>query len=159
VPRTHPEEPEVYSITGARSALSDDLDRRMGRYLLSMGIRTACVILVLVVDGPLRWVFAAGAIVLPYVAVIFANQGRRHATPTVPVGDLRRPPRQVSAGPASPRPADSVPGWAGTPTPPGPTRQAGPEGQAGQAGTAGDAGPPPAPREPTGTPSGSASRS
>jgi Protein of unknown function (DUF3099) len=64
---------EVYRITGARPSRSDDLDRRVNRYLISMGIRTCCVILVIVVPGPTRWIFAAGAVFLPYVAVLFAN--------------------------------------------------------------------------------------
>ncbi len=72
----------------------------MGRYLVSMLIRTVCVVLVLVVDGPLRWVFAVGAIVLPYIAVILANNsGQRREAPTAVLGDHRRPPRQI--GPRS----------------------------------------------------------
>lgn len=74
--------PEVVSITGAPTRHSDDLDKRITRYLISMLIRTVCVVLVVVVDSPLRWVFAAGAIFLPYVAVVFANaRGDRHAPP------------------------------------------------------------------------------
>ena len=73
--------PEVHSITGAASARSRDLDRRVNRYLISMAIRTACVVLVFVVPGPARWVFAAGAVFLPYVAVLFANASGRPAGP------------------------------------------------------------------------------
>jgi DUF3099 family protein len=72
---THPEDPsgEVYRITGAAPSRSQDLDRRINRYLISMAIRTACVILVFVVPGPARWVFGVGAVFLPYVAVVLAN--------------------------------------------------------------------------------------
>jgi hypothetical protein len=74
--------PEVVSITGAPRAHSDDLDRRINRYLVSMLIRTVCVVLVVVIDSPVRWVFAVGAIGLPYVAVVLANaRGERHAPP------------------------------------------------------------------------------
>jgi hypothetical protein len=66
-------EGEVYRITGAPPSRSADLDRRINRYLISMAIRTACVILVFVVPGPGRWVFAVGAVFLPYVAVLLAN--------------------------------------------------------------------------------------
>ncbi|HEX2810707.1 MAG TPA: DUF3099 domain-containing protein [Kineosporiaceae bacterium] len=66
-------EPEVYRITSARAPHSDDLDQRIRRYLISMGIRTACVLLVFVVHHPVRWVFAGAAVVLPYIAVLFAN--------------------------------------------------------------------------------------
>jgi len=38
-----------------------------------MGIRTLCVVLVLVVHGPTRWVFAVLAVILPYIAVVMAN--------------------------------------------------------------------------------------
>ena len=97
-------EPEVYSITGAQTPHSRDLDQRVNRYLISMAIRTACVVLVLVVQGPLRWVFAVGAIVLPYIAVIAANNaGPRRQGPSVTVGDLRRPQRQLTEeAPAEP---------------------------------------------------------
>jgi hypothetical protein len=67
----------VYRITDARPAHSDDLNRRINRYLVSMAIRTACVVLVFVVHGPLRWVFAVGAVLLPYLAVILANASDR----------------------------------------------------------------------------------
>lgn len=66
-------EPEVYRITSAAGSHSADMQQRATRYLLSMGIRTLCVILVIFVPGPLRWVFAVGAIVLPYIAVVAAN--------------------------------------------------------------------------------------
>lgn len=77
VPRTGPGDPGVYHVTDAATAHSDDLDARITKYLISMFIRTACVLLVFVVDGWLRWVFAVGAIALPYVAVILANNGGR----------------------------------------------------------------------------------
>ena len=76
----------VHSITTAAQAHSDDMDLRIRRYLISMGIRTLCVILVLVVPGPTRWVFAVLAIVLPYIAVVMANAaGSRRGTGATPV--------------------------------------------------------------------------
>jgi DUF3099 family protein len=71
VPRP-PEEP-VYSVTAARRGTSDDLGQRQKRYLISMGIRTICFVLAVVTHGPIRWVFVAAAVVLPYVAVVMAN--------------------------------------------------------------------------------------
>ena len=38
-----------------------------------MALRTLCVILVLVIHSPVRWVFAVLAVVLPYIAVVMAN--------------------------------------------------------------------------------------
>lgn len=50
-----------------------------------MGIRTVCLVLAVVASGWLQWAFLAGAIVLPYVAVVMANAGReRAAEPEVP---------------------------------------------------------------------------
>lgn len=90
MPRTGPGEPPVYQVTDAATAHSDDLDSRITKYLVSMFIRTLCVLLVFVVDGWLRWVFAAGAIALPYVAVILANNsGARRGRPDRPGAPAR----------------------------------------------------------------------
>lgn len=96
-------EPEVHRITAARRAHSDDQGRRMSRYLISMLIRTVCVVLVFVVHGPARWVFVVGAVFLPYVAVVFANAGgdRRPAPPTSQVPP-RVPPALGPGGTGSP---------------------------------------------------------
>jgi hypothetical protein len=94
----------VHSITGAAQAHSDDLDARIRRYLISMGIRTVCVILVLVIDNPIRWVFAALAIVLPYVAVVMANAtGGKRRAPAAPGPILRIAlPESGRTGPSDP---------------------------------------------------------
>ena len=69
-----------------------DMQQRAARYLMSMGIRTLCVILVIIVPGPLRWVFAVGAIVLPYIAVVAANAaGERRERPLQPPPPMERP--------------------------------------------------------------------
>jgi hypothetical protein len=49
-----------------------------------MGIRTFCVIAAIFVPGWPRWVLIAGAITLPYLAVVMANAGRENDEP----GDL-----------------------------------------------------------------------
>ena len=41
-----------------------------------MMIRTACFILTVVLPSPFRWVALAGAVGLPYFAVVIANAGR-----------------------------------------------------------------------------------
>ncbi len=78
----HQEQP--VSITSARTSHSDDLRKRQRRYLLSMGIRTVCFVLAVVTDGPVRWVFVFGAVVLPYVAVVLANATDRRSRPGPP---------------------------------------------------------------------------
>jgi len=81
---------EVHRITGVAPSRSQDLDRRVNRYLISMAVRTACVVLVFVVPGPARWVFAAGAVFLPYVAVLFANASGAPREAGPPPVDHRR---------------------------------------------------------------------
>jgi hypothetical protein len=69
-------EPEVFAITQAQPSLSNEQQGRTRRYLISMGIRTACVIGAIFIPGWPRWVLIAGAVVLPYLAVVIANGGR-----------------------------------------------------------------------------------
>ncbi len=65
-------------ITTAPTSVADDIAGRQRRYLISMAIRTACVIgAVAVGPGLLRWVLFAGAVLLPYVAVVLANAGNQ----------------------------------------------------------------------------------
>lgn len=67
---------EVFSITSANRGLSEQQPDRTKRYLVSMAVRTACVLGAIFVPGWPRWVLLAGAVVLPYFAVILANGGR-----------------------------------------------------------------------------------
>lgn len=73
--------PEVYTITATNRALSSEQSGRTKRYLISMGIRTACVLAAIVVPGWPKWIFIAGAVVLPYLAVVIANAGRENDEP------------------------------------------------------------------------------
>src|SRR5262245_53176672 len=68
--------PAVYSVTGARSSLSDDVKSRQRRYAAAMSIRTLCFVLCVFTPSPLKWIFFTGALVLPYFAVVMANAGR-----------------------------------------------------------------------------------
>ena len=72
---------DVFTITEAQRGLSVEQTGRTRRYLISMGIRTACVILAIFVPGWPRWVFITGAVVLPYLAVVIANAGRENDEP------------------------------------------------------------------------------
>ena len=63
----------VYTVTSATTSARDEQGERVQRYLFTMGIRTACFLLAIVLEGPWRWVAAFSAIVLPYVAVVAAN--------------------------------------------------------------------------------------
>jgi Protein of unknown function (DUF3099) len=75
----------VSVITDARPGASEEMWRRQKRYMITMGFRTACFLAMLVVPGAWRWVLFAGAVFLPYVAVIFANQADRKGTSEQPV--------------------------------------------------------------------------
>lgn len=75
------EQQEVFTITAAQRGLSVEQTGRTKRYLVSMGIRTACVLGAIVVPGWPRWVLLAGAVVLPYLAVVVANAGRENDEP------------------------------------------------------------------------------
>lgn len=46
---------------------------RMIKYALAMAIRMVCLILIFVVDGWFKLVAVAGAVFLPWVAVVIAN--------------------------------------------------------------------------------------
>ena len=76
--------PAVYSITAAPESLTQEQGPRTRRYLVSMTIRTACVLLAIIVPGWPRWVFLAGAVVLPYLAVVAANASRSRRAPSPP---------------------------------------------------------------------------
>ncbi|TFB90296.1 DUF3099 domain-containing protein [Cryobacterium algoricola] len=61
------------SITSLPPSPEDERRARMIRYSVTMGIRMVCIVLMLFVHGWWLLVCAAGAILLPYFAVIVAN--------------------------------------------------------------------------------------
>jgi hypothetical protein len=65
----------VHRITAAREPRSEEMARRTRRYLVQMSIRVVCFLGAVVVDHWTRWLLLAGAVVLPYVAVVLANAG------------------------------------------------------------------------------------
>lgn len=64
---------QVHSITDAATAHSEEMRERMIKYAVAMGIRMVCLILVFVVDGWFKVVPIAGAVFLPWIAVVIAN--------------------------------------------------------------------------------------
>lgn len=91
----------VYRITAAGASMSQEQGGRTKRYLISMGLRTLCFVLAILVSGPLRWVFAALAVGLPYFAVIFANAGKEQDKdkPAVATFEVSRTALPPSASP------------------------------------------------------------
>ncbi len=80
----------VQSITQVGARRTGDLPGRQARYLVSMGIRTACFLGAVAATGWLRWVLVAAAFLLPYFAVVLANAGRERAT-VLPVAVFNAP--------------------------------------------------------------------
>lgn len=74
-----PAAPEVHRITDAGVPLSQEQAGRQHAYLLAMTIRTVCFLGAVLAPSPWRWVLAAGAVVLPYFAVVVANAGRERS--------------------------------------------------------------------------------
>ena len=97
--RLHRHDPDVVRITTAPETTGSDISRRQTRYLISMGVRVLCFIGAIVVGpGWVRWVLIAGAVFLPYIAVVMANAAspRIEGAPLIG-GDAQRP--QLNARP------------------------------------------------------------
>ena len=103
-----PEEPgrfsgdtEVHSITDAAAAHSEDMRERMIKYALAMGIRMVCLILIFVLDGWLKIIAVAGAVFLPWIAVVIANGSDKaevHSDlllDSAPLAEIESPTRPV----------------------------------------------------------------
>jgi hypothetical protein len=87
-------EEDVYDITSAQKSLSSDQPGRQRRYFISMMVRTACFILTVILPSPFRWIALAGAVFLPYIAVVVANAGRETILPGTAI--LKKKPRSLS---------------------------------------------------------------
>lgn len=104
--RTEESEESVHAITSVSGRHSEDVDARMRRYALQMGLRLVCLILAVIFEGWLRWVMMIGVVVLPWLAVVWANANHRadpgpgsHATP---VQAPALPAQSQTAPPAEP---------------------------------------------------------
>jgi hypothetical protein len=90
------------NITDARPATSVDMSQRVRRYTVTMAFRTVCfLVAVIFAHGWLQWTLFGGALFLPYIAVLLANQAN--------VKGIQRPVRrgapegakQLTAAPSS----------------------------------------------------------
>lgn len=94
-------------ITNAQLGTSREMASREKRYAITMAIRTACFISMIFVPGPFRWVLLGGAIFLPYIAVVLANQANtRVQTSDRVVPGEPSPAPQLTTGPAGPEVID-----------------------------------------------------
>ncbi|WP_298991090.1 DUF3099 domain-containing protein [uncultured Pseudokineococcus sp.] len=108
--RPHRDDAPVQRITTAPVGQRQHQQQQIGRYLWSMGIRTACFVVAIVLAQAgymaLMWVFVTLAVVLPYIAVLVANAGRETVGPTT---TQVTPPARPSITAAPPRPAAEPP--------------------------------------------------
>lgn len=71
---------EPVRITSASAPRSESRHQRERRYMLSMGLRVLCLVGAVLLDDPwLRGVLLIGAVFLPYVAVVLANEDTRRS--------------------------------------------------------------------------------
>lgn len=85
-------------ITSAGRGRTLDLEERQRRYLITMGVRTACFLLFLVVPGWWKLVALSAAVLLPAFAVLFANNADHRPPPVVPAEDPGPPRAAITGG-------------------------------------------------------------
>ena len=87
-PRQH-HDGDAFRITTAAVPRSENIRRREKRYLISMGIRSACFVLAVFSIGHwFMWAFLAASFFLPTIAVVAANAGA-HPDPVTAVNEYR----------------------------------------------------------------------
>lgn len=64
---------KAQSITTVSESPDDERKSRMLKYTIAMTIRVVCIVVAIFVEGWLMWLAFAGAIFLPYFAVVLAN--------------------------------------------------------------------------------------
>lgn len=94
--------PDTPLITSAAHGRTLDVETRTRRYLVTMGVRTFCFLAFLVVPGWWKVAALVGAVVLPLIAVLLANNSDHRPPPVFAEGDgeerLALPPSEVIAG-------------------------------------------------------------
>ncbi|WP_217615720.1 DUF3099 domain-containing protein [Cellulomonas sp. GbtcB1] len=111
--------PPAQSVTSAPEPLGADQARRARRYLIQMGIRVVCfLVAVLTWSRVPLWVslvLIVGAVVLPYIAVLFANAGRERRDDAPPGYLPHLLDAAPTARPVAPAPPTHGPGPADEP--------------------------------------------
>lgn len=92
------------SVTSLQSSPTDERRVRFIKYTVAMSIRVVCIVLMIFVEGWWLLVCAAGAVLLPYFAVIIANAVRVGDVPEV----VRPGPLMLSSGVSEPLPTGLV---------------------------------------------------
>jgi hypothetical protein len=92
------------SVTTLQRSPTDERRVRFVKYTIAMTIRVVCIVLMVFVEGWWLLVCAAGAVLLPYFAVIIANAVRLGDVPQV----VRPGPLMLSPGMGDSAQADSI---------------------------------------------------
>ncbi|MFT4305703.1 MAG: DUF3099 domain-containing protein [Microbacterium sp.] len=97
------------SATSLPRAPREDERARFVKYMAMMAVRVACFLLMVLITpyGWYTWVFGAGAVVLPYIAVVVANVGKDVAATGV---ESPGRPLEDAVAPAASQPAPAPPG-------------------------------------------------
>ncbi|MCK6065158.1 MULTISPECIES: DUF3099 domain-containing protein [Microbacterium] len=98
--------PRTPSATSLPRAPRDEAGARLAKYMITMGIRIACFIAMVLITpyGWYTWVLGAAAVFLPYIAVVIANVGAdpRRAEAESPDRQIATPAAEAPAPPAAP---------------------------------------------------------
>lgn len=94
--RHHRQPTDAVRITTVPRSAAEERDARQRNYAISMAIRTVCFLAAVIVGtngGPgwLLGVLIAGAVFLPYVAVVFANSAAPRDEASLDAVEHRRP--------------------------------------------------------------------
>ena len=90
------------NITDARPGTSVDMSQRIRRYTVTMAFRTVCfLVAVIFAHGWLQWTLFAGAVFLPYIAVLFANQANQKGMQRPVRRGALEDARQLTTGPSA----------------------------------------------------------
>jgi hypothetical protein len=86
-------------ITSLYGSRAEDIRDRERRYIAAMLFRVVCLVgAVLLFSGPLQIAAIVVAVLMPWFAVLFANQPRAHApAPTLTVEETRPAERGLTA--------------------------------------------------------------
>jgi hypothetical protein len=83
---------DVHNITDARTGHTDDMHQRMVKYALAMGIRLVCLLLIFVLDGWLKLIAVAGAVVIANGGSDTVNEHSAALLDSAPLAELEGRP-------------------------------------------------------------------
>lgn len=96
---------KTQSVTSVPESPAEDRRRRMIQYVVAMSIRMVCVLLLFFVHGWWLLAVAIGAVVLPYIGVVLANNSSRQSSAPlrIPAGTVAvREPEPYVHDPSGP---------------------------------------------------------